>query len=303
MNDNARYQPRVLVVDDETTICQVLKRVLEREEYLVDVCHDGATAASRAAATFYDVILSDLKMPGMDGLELLRRVKEDSPETMVFIMTMYSTVETAVEAMKLGARDYIMKPFVNEDIRISIRRALEQNRLARENRLLKGELARRLNLDDFVGSCPKIKSVFRLIEKVAPTSSSVLISGESGTGKELVARAIHRSSPRAEEPFVPINCGALPSELLESELFGHVKGAFTGATANKTGLFQEARGGTLFLDEIGELPLDLQVKLLRVLQDQQVRPVGSNKSFASGARIITATNKTLAREVEAKRFR
>lgn len=297
------YQPRILIADDEKTICSVLKRIFEKEGYSVSVCHDGYDAVAMISETFFDLVLTDLKMPRLDGLDVLRKVKADSPETMVMLMTNYSTVETAVEAMRLGARDYILKPFLNDDLKISVSNALADSRRARENRLLKEELNKTLNLGDFVGSCGKIRDVFRLVEKVAPTDSSVLILGESGVGKELIARAIRRHSPRASEPFVPVNCGALPSELLESELFGHVKGAFTGATANKAGLFQEARGGSIFLDEIGELPLDLQVKLLRVLQDQHVRPVGSSKSLRCDVRIITATNKRLADEVAARRFR
>ncbi|HEB73563.1 MAG TPA: sigma-54-dependent Fis family transcriptional regulator [Nitrospirae bacterium] len=297
------YKPRILIADDETTICSVLKRVLEKEGYQVDICHDGDTAVKMASETFYDLLLTDLKMPGLDGLETLRKVSADSPETSVILMTNYSTVETAVEAMRLGARDYIIKPFIHDDIKISIKNALKDSRLTRENRLLKDELNRSLNLGEFIGSSEKIKDVFKLINKVARTDSSVLITGESGSGKELVARAIHRLSPRSKEPFVPVNCGALPAELLESELFGHTKGAFTGAVANKTGLFTEARGGAIFLDEIGELPIGLQVKLLRALQDREIRPVGSSKSFICDVRVITATNKQLEKEVELKAFR
>jgi len=297
------YKPRILIADDETTICSVLKRVLEKEGYLVDTCHDGDTAVKMASETFYDLLLTDLKMPGLDGLETLKKVSADSKETSVILMTNYSTVETAVEAMRLGARDYIIKPFIHDDIKISIKNALKDSRLTRENRLLRGELNRSLNLGEFIGSSDKIKDVFKLINKVARTDSSVLITGESGSGKELVARAIHRLSPRSKEPFVPVNCGALPAELLESELFGHTKGAFTGAVVSKTGLFTEARGGAIFLDEIGELPLGLQVKLLRALQDHEIRPVGSSKSFICDVRVITATNKQLEKEVMAKTFR
>ena len=297
------YKPRLLVADDETTICESLKRVLEKEGYVVDIRHDGNSAMEAVARQFYDLVLTDLKMPGAGGLEVLKKTREESPETAVFIMTNYSTVETAVEAMRLGARDYIIKPFLHDDIKMSIKSALTEGRMARENKLLKEELGRVVNPEKFVGECVKIKQVYRLVDKVAPTDSSVLIVGESGSGKELVARAIHRNSHRAAEPFVAINCGALPSELLESELFGHVKGAFTGAVASRPGLFQEARGGTLFFDEIGELPMDLQVKLLRALQEKEVRPVGSSKSIRTDARIITATNKDILKEVEEKRFR
>ncbi len=297
------YKPKILIADDETTICDVLQRVLEREGYDVDTCHDGETAIKQATSTFYDLVLSDLKMPGLDGINVLRNIKADSPETIVILMTNYSTLETAVEAMRLGARDYIIKPFMHDDIKLSIESAIRDERLARENKLLKDELNRTVNTGDFIGSCEKIEEVFRLIEKVAPTDSNVLLVGESGTGKELAARAIHRLSPRQEQPFVAVNCGALPGELMESELFGHVKGSFTGAVSNKPGLFQEARGGVIFLDEIGEMGFDLQVKLLRVLQDRQVRPLGSNKSYECDVRIITATNKQLTDEVEKGNFR
>jgi DNA-binding NtrC family response regulator len=297
------YKPRILVADDEVTICESLKRALERDGYLVDVAHDGRAAMDAVAGKFYDAILSDLKMPGAGGLEVLKRAREESSDTAVFIMTSYSTVETAVEAMRLGARDYIMKPFLHDDVRISIQNALSAGRLARENRLLKTELGKKTNPGNFVGDCPKIKEIYRVVDKVAAADSSVLIIGESGSGKELVARAIHQRSPRAAEPFVAINCGALPPELMESELFGHMKGSFTGAMANRAGLFQEARGGTLFFDEIGELPLDLQVKLLRALQEREIRPLGSNKTHKTDVRILTATNKALQKEVDEKKFR
>ena len=297
------YKPRLLVVDDESTIRESLKRVLEREGYIVDTRPDGVTAMEAVAELFYDIILTDLKMPGAGGLDVLRRAAEQSPGTAVFIMTNYSTVETAVEAMRLGARDYIIKPFHHDDVKISIKNALAESKLSRENRLLKDELGKTKNQDTMIGDCPQIKEVYRLVDKVAAADSSVLIIGESGVGKELVARAIHQRSPRGNEPFVAINCGALPSELMESELFGHVKGAFTGAHSGRDGLFQEARGGTLFFDEIGELPLDLQVKLLRALQEREIRPVGSNKSLKTDVRIITATNKQLQKEVDEKKFR
>ncbi len=297
------YAPRILIADDEETICAVLQRVLEKDGYRVDICHDGDTAIKMASQTVYDLVLTDLKMPGSDGLEVLRKVAGGTTGAAVMLMTNYSTVETAVEAMRQGARDYIIKPFVHDDIRISVANTLRDTRLARENKLLKEELNRSINLEEFIGSCPKIMDVFKLVNKVAPTDSSVLVIGESGVGKELIARAIHRHSQRANEPFVPVNCGALPAELMESELFGHVKGAFSGAVSSKPGLFQEARGGAIFFDEIGELPPALQVKLLRVLQDQVIRPVGSSKSFKCDVRIITATNKKLDIEVENKTFR
>ena len=297
------YIPKLLVVDDETTICQSLKRVLEKEGYQVDTRYDGRSAIEAVMADFYDLVLTDLKMPGEDGMQVLRRTREESPQTAVLIMTNYSTVETAVEAMRLGAKDYIIKPFLHDDIKNSVHKALLENKLSRENKLLKEELKKTGGRERFVGECPSIKEVFRLVDKVAVTDSSVLITGESGAGKELVARAIHQRSSRSNEPFVAINCGALPPDLMESELFGHVKGSFTGAIASRTGLFQEARGGVLFFDEIGELALDLQVKLLRALQEKEIRPVGANKSIRTDVRMITATNKKLESEVKEKRFR
>jgi len=298
------YSASILVADDETTICESLKRALEKDGHQVDIVHDGKAAIASIGNKFYDLVITDLKMPGAGGLDVLRRAREESPETAVFIMTSYSTVETAVEAMRLGARDYILKPFLHDDVRISIQNALAAAKLTRENALLKAELRKKPHSTGaFVGDCPQMKQIYRMVEKVAGTDSSVLITGESGSGKELVARAIHDGSSRATEPFVAINCGAMPPELMESELFGHVKGAFTGAVNARAGLFQEARGGTLFFDEIGELPLDLQVKLLRALQEKEVRPLGSNKTIKTSVRILTATNKNLQREVDGKRFR
>ena len=245
----------------------------------------------------------DIRMAGMDGLALLDRVKDIDPEALVVVMTAYSSVDSAVAALRKGAYDYITKPFVNEDLLQSVKNALRQRELFRENRLLRRELDRRYSFSEIIGTSDALQQVFRLVEKVAPTNTNILVHGESGTGKELIARAIHHNSPRSPRPFVAINCGALPETLLESELFGHTKGAFTGATASRPGLFRSAEGGTVFLDEIGEISQALQVRLLRAVQEHEVTPVGASAAVAFDARIICATNRDLEREVSEGRFR
>ena len=239
----------------------------------------------------------------MDGLALLDRVKDIDPEALVVVMTAYSSVDSAVAALRKGAYDYVTKPFVNEDLLQSVKNALRQRELFRENRALRRELDRRYSFSEIIGTSESLQRVFRLVEKVAATNTNILVYGESGTGKELVARAIHHNSPRADRPFVAINCGALPETLLESELFGHTKGAFTGATNARPGLFRSAEGGTVFLDEIGEISQALQVRLLRAVQEHEVTPLGSNAPARFDARIICATNRDLEREVSEGRFR
>jgi two-component system response regulator AtoC len=294
---------RVLIVDDEPNLRQMLEALLAREGYEAV----GAASAAEALACHErrpaDIIITDLCMPGMDGMQLLAALRErESPATVV-VMTAYGSTETALEAMKAGAYDYISKPFKPDEIVLTLRKAEERERLRRENQLLRSQLRREYSIEGIVFRSAAMREVLSTVEKVAPYKSTVLITGESGTGKELVARALHHASPRARAPFVAVNCGAIPATLLESELFGHVKGAFTDAVRTKRGLFEEAHGGTLFLDEIGELPRPLQVKLLRVLQEESIRRVGDTREIPVDARIVAATARSLTREVQAGRFR
>ncbi|MFO7830565.1 MAG: sigma-54 dependent transcriptional regulator [Desulfuromonadaceae bacterium] len=286
-------QPHLLIVDDEESLREMLEILFAAEGYVIDVASDGSQALGRLRHQAYDLILTDMRMPGVDGLQLLEQVKQLHPETLVILMTAYSTTAQAVEAMKLGAYDYIVKPFNNEDIRLTVKKALEFSSLRHENRQLRTQLDKRNRFDRLVGKSAGMQQLYIMIEKVAPTSASVLISGESGTGKELVAKAIHQNSLRANKPFIPLNCGAVPENLLENELFGHEKGAYTGADQRKEGLFDLAHGGTLFLDEIAELPLPMQVKLLRVLQEKEVRPVGGSVNHKVDVRVVAATNREL----------
>jgi two-component system, NtrC family, response regulator PilR len=294
---------RILVVDDEESMREVIGIMLRREGYQVDLASDGAQADQQLLNQDYDLIISDIKMPRMGGMELLGRVKERTPETLMIMVTAFSSTDEAVEAMKQGAYDYITKPFRNEEIRLVVQNALERKILRQENRELKRELGERYSFAGLIGKSKPMQKVYELIEKVAASNVNVLITGESGTGKELVARAIHYQGKRSGRPFVTVNCGAIPENLLESELFGHEKGSFTGATQQKRGLFEVADGGTLFLDEIGELPQAMQVKLLRVLQEREIRRVGGTRDLPVDVRLVAATNKNLAREVAAGRFR
>ncbi|OGW62450.1 MAG: Fis family transcriptional regulator [Nitrospirae bacterium RBG_16_64_22] len=294
---------RLLVVDDEESQRTLMEITLRKEGYQVDTAADGGQALELIRTVPYDVVLTDIKMPRADGIEVLKTAKEVSPETVVIMITAYASHETAVEAMKLGAKDYIPKPFKVVEIKAKIRSALEERALRAENRVLRQEISQRAGSRDFVGKSPGMQKIFELIEKVAEGRSTVLISGESGTGKELVARAIHAGSGRKDRPFVGINCGAVPENLLESELFGHMKGSFTGAVANKDGLFEVADGGTLFLDEIAEMPLTLQVKILRAIQTREITPVGGTVPKVVDVRIIAATNRDLEAEVAGGRFR
>ncbi|MGC8762818.1 MAG: sigma-54-dependent transcriptional regulator [Acidobacteriota bacterium] len=294
---------RILVVDDEASMRRMLE-ILFREEGYEVVTADSAEAALQALARKpFDLVLSDIRMPGLSGLDLLRRLKEEESSTEVVLMTAYASTESAIEALKLGAFDYITKPFQVEELSNIVRHAFEKRRLAEENVLLREELARQERLGGMVAANPRMKQLFALIERVAPTPSTVLIQGESGTGKELVARTIHQRSPRSRRPFVAVNCGGIPETLLESELFGHVKGAFTGAHATKRGLFDTAQGGTLFLDEIAEMSPAMQVKLLRALQERSVRPVGGDEEHAVDVRVLAATNQDLPRLIQERRFR
>jgi DNA-binding NtrC family response regulator len=293
---------KVLVVDDKENILKLLARILG-DEYEVTTASDGGRAISLVAAQPFDVVLTDLRMPGADGFEVLRAVKARAPETEVVMMTAYATVSDAVEAMKQGAYDYIQKPFDPDDAARVVARAVERRRLQRQAETLRREVEGVYSFHNLIGKSAAMQEVYRELEQASQLDITVLLGGETGTGKELAARAIHYNSARKERRFVPVNCGALPSELVESELFGHAKGAFTGAVGAKAGLFEEAEGGTIFLDEIGELPALVQVKLLRALQDKEVRRVGENRGATVDVRVVAATNRDLKAEVAAGRFR
>lgn len=294
---------RVLVVDDELSMREFLTILLEMEGYQALSAANAEQALKLLSDDLFDLIISDVQMPGLNGIELLARVKAMSPDTAVLMMTAFSAAEQAVEAMKLGAYDYIAKPFKVDEIKVLIRNALEKTTLKRENTVLKQTVLQRDSFYGIIGSSPRMREIFSLIQKVAPSSSSVMILGESGTGKELVARAIHNCSPRSKKTFVAVNCGAIPESLMESELFGHKKGAFTGAVGDRPGLFEQAEGGTLFLDEIGELPLLMQTKLLRVLQEREFRRVGGTQVHKCDVRILTASNRDLQGQVKEGSFR
>ncbi len=294
---------KILVVDDENSLRELLTILLQREGYLIEQAGDGAVAFEMAQATVYDLIISDIQMPKMSGIELLRHLREQSNDVTVMMITAFSSTEEAVEAMKLGAYDYITKPFNNDEIRLVIKNALEREQLQQENRQLKQQLGQRFSFQSLIGSSPAMSRLIALLERVAPSQANVLITGESGTGKELVAKSLHLNSDRKKHPFVPINCGAIPENLLESELFGHEKGAFTGADKRKDGLFESADNGTLFLDEIGELPMGMQVKLLRVLQEREFRRVGGTANIPLNIRLVAATNQDLSERIQEGVFR
>jgi two-component system response regulator PilR (NtrC family) len=292
---------RILVVDDERSLREFLEIFFRREGYGVATAASVEEAQVAVAADDFDVVISDVKLAGASGLELLRSVKETAPDTVVIMITAFATTENAIEAMKQGAYDYITKPFKVDELRLVIEKALEKKLLSDENQRLRTALRSRTR--SLVGSSQAMRRVHDLIAQVATTKTNVLVSGESGTGKELVARGVHELSERRDKPFIAVNCGAIPENLLESELFGHVRGAFTGAVANKPGLVETADGGTLFLDEIGELPQSLQVKLLRLIQEKTLRRVGGNHDQRVDVRIVAATNRDLAAEAQAGRFR
>lgn len=296
-------QPTVLIVEDEDLMRGIIAGLLTDAGYRVVTAENAEEGINFFTTEAPDLTISDINIGKVDGLTLLDRIKQVDADAIVVMITAYSSVETAVAALRKGAYDYITKPFINEDLLQAVKNALRQRALFRENHYLRRELKQRYNFDHIIGRSDALTGIFRLIEKVAGTSSSVLMQGESGTGKELLARAIHYNSPRADGPFIAINCGALPENLLESELFGYVKGAFTGASTNKTGLLRAANGGTLLLDEVGEMPATLQVKLLRALQEREVTPLGATKPEAFDARIIAATNRSLEEEVTQGRFR
>ncbi len=293
----------ILVVDDEKNYLLVLSAVLEEEGYEVFTALSGPEAIEIQKASDIDLVLTDMKMPGMDGIELLERIKERDPDLPVILMTAHGTVDKAVEAMQKGAYSYVLKPFDNERLILYVKKAMSIYQVVKENRRLRSVVESQYRFGSIIGKSKPIRDVFDTIQKVAPSNASVLIEGESGTGKELVAKAIHFNSPRRDQPFVAVNCSALAQSLLESELFGHEKGAFTGAISSKKGRFELAHGGTLFLDEIGELSAGLQVKLLRVLQEKIFERVGGVRPITVDIRVIAATNKNLQAEMQAGRFR
>jgi len=294
---------RILIVDDEESFRNVLTVILRKEGYEVEGAANGEEGLNKISNATFDHVLCDIRMPQMDGLEFLRESQKAGAEAPVIMMSAYGTVDTAIEAMKFGAYDYISKPFKPDEIILTLKKAEERERLRKENELLRRQVKKEYSFENIVSKNEGMNKIFEIIRKVAPYKSTILVTGESGTGKELVARAIHYNSDRSKMFFVPVNCGAIPENLMESELFGHIKGAFTDAIRTKKGLFEEADEGTIFLDEIGELPAQLQVKLLRVLQDGEIRRVGESKSIQINVRIIAATVKDLAREVNEGRFR
>ncbi len=295
---------RILVCDDEASLREMLQILLRREGYRVDAV-DGVHSARDKLASVdpYDVVITDLVMPDGTGMEVLDAVRARSTDTQILMVTAYATTEQAVEAMRKGAYDYVQKPFKNHELLVTLEKALEKRAIVAENETLRAEVQSRWSEGQLIGKSPAMDRLRDLIKRVASSTTSVLITGESGTGKEMVARALHFQSPRAKEPFVVLNCGAMPENLIESELFGHVKGAFTGANTEKEGLFRAAAGGTLFLDEVGELPPPLQVKLLRVLQERKVRPVGGSSEVEVDVRVLAATNRNVESEVDRGAFR
>ena len=294
---------RILVVDDDGVARELLADALKKEGYEVEAFSSGEEAIERGRRGQIDLVLTDLKMGTVDGLTVLREFKRFSPDTSIVLLTSFGSLEGAIEAIKQGAYDYLAKPFKKEEIKLVVQRSLDHSQLVRENTRYRDELKGREDWSPLVGSSPAMLEVYKLVARVSEGRSTVLLQGESGTGKELIARAIHANSPRREKPFIPVNCGALPDTLLESEMFGYEKGAFTGAMGTKAGLFEAANGGTLFLDEIGDLSPALQVKLLRVMQDQEVRRVGGTTSLKVDVRIIVATNRDLEQFVKEGKFR
>ena len=294
---------KILVVDDEKSMCEFLGIMLKKDGYDVTSTTSGEEALNLLDNNLFSMILTDVRMPTVDGFEVLRKTKEVSPETVVIMITAYGSPEGAVTAIKEGAYDYVTKPFRVEEVKLTIKKSLERSDLIRENIRLRQEVEERYKFWNLIGKSPKMQRVYELVEKVSQTKANVLITGESGTGKELVAKAIHYNSDRKDKSFVTLNCGAIPENLLESELFGHMKGSFTGAIANKRGLLEMAEGGTLFMDEIGELPLPLQVKLLRMIQEREFKRVGGTEDIKVDVRIISASNQDLQQKVAHGGFR
>jgi len=295
--------PRILVVDDELIVCESCQRILEEEGYEVEIALSGQEAFVKMKESPFEIVITDLKMPAIDGMDVLKHVRKEYPDTIVIMITGFSTVETAVEAMKLGAFDYIPKPFTPDEVSVVVKKAVEKRSLQIENIYLRQELQEKYGFHNIVGKSKKMQEIYRVIVKVAPTESTVLIYGQSGTGKELIARAIHFNSLRRDKQFVTVDCAVLSENLLESELFGHIRGSFTGAVTTKPGLFEIADGGTVFLDEVGNISLAIQAKLLRVLQEREFTPVGGTKVKKVDIRLIAATNKSLEKMIKEETFR
>ena len=294
---------RILVVDDEKIIRESISFVLKKEGFAVSEAANGKEAYEKLRADSFDLLITDLEMPQMKGIELLGHAMQLNPEALVIIITAYGSLETAIAALRKGASDYILKPIEFDELLVKIKRLLDHKKLAIENQYLRKEVSRDYDFSQMVGKSPEMQKVFDLIQKVSPTDSTVLVSGKSGTGKELVARAIHYNSRRKDKPFIAVNAGAIPETLIESELFGHRKGSFTGAVSDKPGYFKAADGGTLLLDEISEMPLQLQVKLLRAIEQREITPVGMSTPIGVDVRIIASTNREMQKEVEEGRFR
>jgi len=294
---------RILIIDDDSSLRRVLEYNLQEEGYEVDTAASGEEGLRRFSEQTTDLVITDMKMPGMDGFQVLKAVKERSPGTLVIIVTAFGEVDSAVNAMKAGAYDYITKPFNRDELKLTVRKALHLTGLSEENRRLKDRLSDRKEFRNIIGISPAMERVFDMVRRVADTEATVLITGESGTGKELVARAVHSLGSRRDAPFVAVNCAAIPKDLLESELFGHVKGAFTGAVRDRAGKFAQADGGTLFLDEVGEMPVELQPKLLRALQERSVEPVGGSAPQKVDVRLVAATNSDLEKAIRDGAFR
>src|SRR3981081_3076498 len=304
VKETSREMPHILVVDDERSICELLEITFRKDGHRVEVAHDVPSARRKLESQIFDIVVSDIRMPGESGVDLLKLTKEIAPQCFFLLITGVPTVETAIAAINSGADRYVIKDHeLVDQLRRAVREVSENLRWKKEAGYLRRELRRLTGLDNIIGQSPKMRAIFELIQTVAPQTSRVLITGESGTGKELVARAIHENSARAQNPFITINCGAFPETLLESELFGYMKGACTGANENRQGLFQAAHGGTLFMDEIGNMSLTMQVKLYRVLQEGKVRPLGSNEEIDVDVRVIAATNKEFEKEIAEGRFR
>lgn len=294
---------RILVVEDDREMCRFLSELLSEEGHEVEVTHDGQSALRRYAETPFDLVITDLMMPRMKGTELVHRLREIDPEALALLITAFGSIESAVETMRAGAFNYLTKPFRTEEILLQVNRAVEESSLRKEVRRLRKELHGRYGPSNIVGKSPSMNKVFEAVTQISDTPANILIVGESGTGKELIARAVHDQSSRSHGPLIPVNCAAIPETLLESELFGYVRGAFTDAKKDRKGLFHEAQGGSLFLDEIGEIPLPLQAKLLRVIEDKEVRPLGANRTEKVDVRIIVASNRELGELVSEGRFR